>query len=60
MTVKIKGKSLKQMPYEHQLIAILTKKLGGEVSINLEKEAEKIKSMMIQATSQGKILIKAE
>ena len=60
MTVKIKGKSLKQMPYEHQLIAILTKKLGGEVLINLENEAEKIKSMMIKANPQGKVLIKVE
>jgi hypothetical protein len=55
---EVKGKPLKDASAEHQIIAILTKKLGGEVLFSL-KEADKITGFCMQVTPQGKILLKA-
>jgi hypothetical protein len=56
---EVKGKPLKDASAEHQIIAILTKRLGGEVLLSL-KEADEITGFIVQATSHGKILLKAK
>jgi hypothetical protein len=57
--IVVTGLPLKNSSAEHQIIAILTKKLGGEVLFSL-KEADKITGFCMQVTPQGNILLKAE
>jgi hypothetical protein len=55
----ITGPSLKQASLEFQIISILTKKLGGFILIDVDKELKTIEGFMMQQNPDGNILIKA-
>jgi hypothetical protein len=57
---KIEGMPMKDASVEHQIIAVLTKKLGGEILFALEEEVKHINGFMMQVTPHGNLLLKAE
>lgn len=54
----VEGLPIEKADLPMQLIAILTKKLGGEQLINVENEIKQIKGFILQITPHGNISIK--
>ena len=55
----ITGTPLKQGSLEFQIIAILTKKLGGYILIDVDKELKTIEGFIMQQNPDGKISIRS-
>lgn len=58
ISAEIQGPPITEATGEHQIIAILTKKLGGEILINLEEELKEITGFVMQVTPHGNISIR--
>lgn len=55
----VKGPPLKQASKEFQIIAILTKKLGGYILIDVDEELKTIEGFIMQQNPDGKISIRS-
>ena len=53
------GPSLKQASLDFQIIAILTKRLGGYILIDVDEELKIIEGFIIQQNPDGKISIRS-
>ena len=57
--IVITGQPLKQASLEFQIIAILTKKLGGYILVDVDKELKTIEGFIMQMNPDGKISIRS-
>jgi len=55
----VKGPPLKEASLEFQIISILTKKLGGYILVDVDKELKTIKGFIMQTNPDGKISIRS-
>ena len=55
--INIEGLPIEKADLPMQLIAVLTKRLGGKQLINVNKEIKEIKGFILSVNPQGNILI---